>query len=502
VVHGAVAVAEAILAAQTEAEPRITAAERLLTIEPAHEGAWRALMEAHLRRGERAAAMRAYERCGAVLAETAGASPSAETQALLARIHQLAPTPPSPPEPATRAEGRGARLGVMPFRSLDPNQDQELSVGLAEEITTALSRFRWMFLVSSTSLAALAGEPREGSPRWQELALDFLLEGTVQRSAGQVRVLARLLDLRAAGEVIWAHRFDRTATDILTLQDEIAAETVARVDPELLLRAGRRAAARPPRNPTAYDLLLRAIPAVYRLEQAGFQAAGDTLARAVALDPDYAAAHAWLAYWHLFLVGQGWAENPGAAMTRAGELAERAVALDPSDARALTIAGHVRAFLRRSLDEAIDLHERALSLNPNLPLAWVFSGMAQSYAGRHEEAIRRIGRARRLSPFDPHAFFFDMALMIPHLMRGEYTTVVELGRRATSLNPIFSSTQKGYLSALGYLGRAEEATVVRERLLRLEPAFCLREAMARSPLLGEADRMRYVEGLRRAGLPE
>jgi tetratricopeptide (TPR) repeat protein len=187
---------------------------------------------------------------------------------------------------------------------------------------------------------------------------------------------------------------------------------------------------------------------------------------------------------------------------RARQLAERAVALDPSDARALTIAGHVRAFLHHQVDEAIQLHERALSLNPNLSLAWMFSGMAQSYAGHHEEAIRRIHKARRLSPFDPHSFAFDMALMIPHLARGEYQIAMELGRRATALNPGFSSTQKGYLSALGHLGRTEEQAVVRERLLRLEPSFSVREALLRSPLLREDDRLRYAEGLRLAGLPE
>jgi len=189
-------------------------------------------------------------------------------------------------------------------------------------------------------------------------------------------------------------------------------------------------------------------------------------------------------------------------MATAGGLADRAVILDATDARALTIAGHVRAFLRHQPQEAISLHERALALNPNLPLAWVFSGMANSYAGNHEEAIRRIHHARRLAPFDPHSFFFDMALMIPHLARGEYETVVDLGRRATLLNPTLSSTQKGYLSALGHIGQSEEQAVVRARLLGLEPAFTVSEALLRSPYLCERDRLLCAQGLRSAGLPE
>ena len=502
VARRAVALAEAVLAEQNEPGAIVAAAERLLAIERSHEGAWRALMQANLRRGERAAAIEAYERCKAALIETASMAPSAETQTLFAKIQQTALGRRAKPWAASRPDEQGIRLGVMPFRSVDPGRPEELSIGLAEEITIALSRFRWISLISCLSLSQLAGEPFHGSPRWQALDIDALLDGTVQRGSGRVRVTVRLLDMRAAGEVIWASRFDRAAGDILTLQDEIAAETAAQIDPELLLREGRRVASQPPRDARAYDLLLRAIPAVYRLEEAEFRAAGEALAAAAALDPDYASVHAWWAFWHLSLLGQGWASDAVAAMARAGQLADRAVALDPSDARALTIAGHVRAFLHRQLDEAIQLHERALSLNPNLSLAWVFSGMAQSYAGHHEEAIRRIHRARRLSPFDPYSFVFDMALMIPHLARGEYEMVVELGRRATGLNPALSSTQKGYLAALGHLGRTEEQEMVRERLLRLEPGFSVREALLRSPLVREQDRRRYAEGLRLAGLPE
>ena len=501
VVQRAVGLAETVLAAQQDPAGIVAAAERLLRIERAHEAAWRALIQAYLTRDERFLARDAYDRCSAVLAEAAVA-PSAELQALFTRIRGRTPPRPAQPNFAERAEPQSIRLGVMPFRSLDPAAPDELGIGLAEEITTALSRFRGLSLISSLSLATLSGEPVRESPRWQALDVDALLEGTVQRSATRVRVMVRLLDIRDGGEVIWARRFDRPTGDLLTLQDEIAAETAAQVHPELLLREGRRAASHPPQDPKAHDLLLRAIPAMFRLDEAGIRAAGETLEAAAMRDPNYAPVQAWWAYWHAFMVGQGWADNPANAMRRAGELAERAVTLDPSDARGLSIAGHVRAFLHRDPAAAIQLHQQALSLNPCLPIAWVFSGMAHSYAGNHDEGIRRIAHARRLSPFDPLSSVFDMALMIPHLARGEYEMVVDLGRRATALNPKLSSTQKGYLAALGHLGRTDEQAVVRERLLLLEPGFCIRDALARSPLLRDDDRARYAEGLRRAGLPE
>jgi DNA-binding SARP family transcriptional activator len=488
----------------TDAAATLAAAERLLAIDRTHEGAWRAIMATHALLGERAAAIDAYGRCAAALAEVADVAPATETQALLAAIRADAKaadrTRAAAPAPAL-TRGHGARIGVVPFRALEPPGDESLAFGLAEEITAALSRFRWIVVIASISIAKLADEPLSGL-RWQELNLDFLLKGTVLRGRDRARISVQLLDVRAGGEVAWAGRFDREAADILTLQDEIAAATVAQIDPELLLREGRRAATRPASNVTAYDLVLRAIPAIYRLEPTAFRAAGELLAQAVALDPDYAAAHAWWACWHLFQVGQGWAKDAAAAMARAGELATRAITLDSSDARALAIAGHVRAYLHHRVDEAMELHERALSLNPNLPLAWALSGIAHTYAGLHEEAIRRIHHARELSPHDPHGFFFDMALMMPHLLRRDFETVVELGRRALALNPALTSTYKGMLAALGHLGRADAAYATRVQLLALDSTVRIRDTVARTPLARAEDRALYAEGLRRAGLPD
>jgi TolB-like protein/DNA-binding SARP family transcriptional activator len=510
-------VGETILAAQYGPEAVVEAAERLLAVDPGHEGAWRAMIRARLDTGDRVAAVAALDRCRGALARLGGLAPPADLVATIAELRRPAgqqsepasasvpygmtssPGGPSNPLGQTRREG-GLRLGVMPMRSLDGPGDDPLSLGLAEEITTALSRFRWISCIASTSLATLAAEPYHGK-LWERLDLDFLLDGTVQRSDGRVRIMSRLLDMRENGAVIWAHRFDRQITDILALQDEIAAETVAQVDPELLLLEGDRASSRPRSpDPAAYELMLRAIPPIYRLEQTGFLAAGDMLKEAIAIDPSHAASHAWLAYWHMFLVGQGWADDPVMASVRGGVLADRAVTLDPGDARGLTMSGHVRAFLGKRPEEGIALHQRALSLNPNLPMAWALCGQAHSYLGRHDEAIECITQAQRLSPFDPHCFFFDTALMMPHLLKHDHETALRAGRRAVELNPGFSSSYKGVISILGHLGREDEAAELLARLLILEPRFTLDDAIIRSPMQRPDDLAHYAEGLRRAGL--
>ena len=125
----------------------------------------------------------------------------------------------------------------------------------------------------------------------------------------------------------------------------------------------------------------------------------------------------WYAVWHIFLVGQGWSDDPAASLQQAGLLAERAILLDPQDAKALTIAGHVRAFLYRRPQEGLALHDKALAVNPNLAMAWALSGAAHLYQGNIEEAEKRISRYKRLSPLDPHAFFYDTLFIVISLLK-------------------------------------------------------------------------------------
>jgi DNA-binding SARP family transcriptional activator/TolB-like protein len=532
-------IAESILKDELEPDAAIAAAQRLLTIDRSHEGAWRSLMKAHAARGERGLAVQAYDRCRAVLADMLDAAPSVETQKLLNEIRgpshsrlplrppqpveptepQAAPQPadaapvepplpvadvlPSPRKREPVAARGGAHIGVMPFRLVGmPDEDAHLAPGLADEITNALSRFRWMFIVSSNSLGRFAADNRDEAAIRREFGLDFLLDGSVQRAGSKIRISLRLLDLRANNQIVWARRFDRETSDLLSLQDEIAAEVVAQIDPEILLIEARRSSSRAAVDATAYDYMLRSIPLIGRMEHDAFVQAGEYLSRAIALEPDYAAAYAWYAYWHVFYVGQDWSDNPKATMEKAGELAERAIVLDPFDARGLTISGHVRAFLHRRLREAMALHERALSLNPNLAMAWALSAVTHAYAGDPEEAERRNNRYKKLSPLDPHAFFFDAFFVLIHLMKRDYETAVEVGRSVSQLNPAFTATYKPYLAALGHLHRDQEAAIVRRRLLALEPDFTIERFMATNPMERDSDKMHYAEGLRLAGIRE
>jgi DNA-binding SARP family transcriptional activator/TolB-like protein len=540
---GARLLGEAVLREQNDPEAMIAAAHQLLAVDRAHEGAWRALMRAHAKRGERGLAIQSYERCRATLADQLDAQPSQETQRLLAEIRSAGATAPVPAtparadsplarkgerrgetvpvprldppqggttarrshaEPAAGSLEEGARIGVPPLLLLHGSMEEDASLctGLADEITTALARFRWMHTISSAALAHFASHSRDEAAMRRAFRLDFLLDGTIQRTAEGLRISLRLMDLHAGNQVVWSSRFDRPAEDKLALQDEIAGEVTAQIYREILLIEGRRAGARALPGASAYELLLCALPLFGRCDRALFLRAGEWLREAVDRQPDSAPAHACSAYWHVLLQAQGWSADLAASMAEAGHLAERAITLDPSDAVALTVAGHLRGLLFRQARVAMPLHERALSLNPNLAMAWNLSGVAFTNLGDLVEAERRLQRYKRLAPLHPEAFFFDTALVTLALLKGDHEAAVAAGRDVTAVYPGYGEALKPFLAALGHLGRRQEAAGTLERLLALQPGFTVAGWLAECPLEQAEQRAHFATGLRLAGVAE
>ena len=506
-------VGETLLTEQGSPEALIVVAQQLLSIDRAHEGAWRALMRAHAERGERGMAIQSYDRCRAVLADLLDATPSSETQGLLAEIRtgrtesrppaSLQPPPAVRPEPRAASPRVGAKLGVLPLTLVGTDETEaHLGLGLAEEITLAMQKVRWLFLVSSGSLAHFVQQGRDDTGLRRTFGLDFVLDGLVQRVGRRLRVTLRLVDLRDGGQIVWARRFDRQTSDLLTLQEEIAAEVTAQIDPEILAIESRRAAQRPGSESTAYDLMLRALPGLSRLEREHFMQSGQWLRQAISLESGSAAPCAWYACWLGLLVSQGWAKDCDAAVNDAAHHAERAITLDPQDANGLTIAGHVRAFLQWRILEGIALHERALALNPNLAMAWALSGLAHLYLGDWEEGERRLLRYKQLSPTDPCAFHYDTGFSLVALGKRDYEAAIIAGRCVSEMNPAFSVACESYLAALGFLGYTEEAAVVRRRLLAINPDFRIESALRNHPFARAEDREHFARGLRLAGVTE
>lgn len=382
---------------------------------------------------------------------------------------------------------RGVVIGVTALHAV--GGDSELAFAVAEELATSLGRIRGVSVVSRV-------KPMTGV---NETGLDFRVEGSMQRLGERVRVAVRLVEM-PSGVVCWSSHFDYEHDDMFHIQQDVAALVAAGLEPELPTISGERMRRTGNVDEGAYVLLLRAISLIHLLDRRSFNEAGGLLSRVIELEPDYSSAYSWLALWHVFLVGQGWARDPRASIARAGEVAEHAVMLDPNDARGLTIAGHVRAFLNRRLDEALPLHERALAINPSLPLAWHLSGVAQAYKGNLDEARRRIEHCRRLAPRDPHSFFADGAAIIVELLSRQHEIAADIGRKVTQLHPRFSAAYKPYLAALGHLGEEREASVVHRRLLQLEPDFNLKTFRMNAPFARREHMEHYSAGLTLAGV--
>ena len=415
-------------------------------------------------------------------------------------------TPPgngdAPPLPV-RAEDpsgqEGWRIAVLPFRSLGTPLDSGLSLSMAEEISAAMARFRMPRLTATGSFWDGDGPASDALARARTYNLDYVISGTIQASGNRVRVTVTLLDVGMEFEVIWASRFEGTTNDLFTLQDTIASQTVAQIDPELLQRHQFRGESARTPNAAAHQAVLTAIQGIYRPDRGRFLAARDLLMRATELDPNYAAAHAWLAYWYIMGIGQGWFDNPAEAGKLGGTAAERAVVLDPMDARGLTIAGHVKAYLLHDVEAALALHQRAIAMNPNLPIAWTLSSFAHIYNGDHEVAIKHATTGLTLSPSDPHVFFVEHAASMANLFLGNYKKADEFAISVLERKPGHVSGYKVRLAILGYLENHEEAKLCMGKLKSIEPSVTVDSIVSRPPLR-EHDREAYRQGLRLGGL--
>ena len=505
-------VAEVLLreAGDIGSEETIAAAQRLIKIDRAHEGAWRALMRAHAERGERGIAIQAYERCRAVLSDLMDAAPSPETQRLLGEVrsgHVITPpvrvfVPELPPEPRPMPVREGARIGVLPLQAVGGHEESaRLAEGVTAEITSDLARFRSLILVS-TEAVARAAETGEGAALRNRLGIDFVLGGSLQRLGERLRVSVQLRALGEGGHIVWGRHFDREGSDLLSLQDEVAAAIAAQVEPQILLEESRRAQSIPVERAGAYELVMRAMPATVRLEREEFLYAGQLLRQAIEEAPGFAAAHSWLATWQILHVSQGWAEDKAEAQEAAAAHAERAIALDPQDARSFASAGMVRALLERRPREALALYNRAIAHNPYYAPSYALAALAQLYIGNIGEADRLGAVYKQLSPDDPHAFIYDEVFAETALIRSDYTLAAAAGRAASEMNPRFASACHAYLAALGHLDEEQEATIIRRRLLALQPHFTVELFLADSPYQRPEDREIFAVGLRRAGVPE
>jgi DNA-binding SARP family transcriptional activator len=491
----------------SSAERRAAVARRVIGFDPTHEGAARALMRALADMGERAQALREYERCRDALRTVLDVEPSSETRALHDALRMFN----APAVPVTRqaagsqapdkrrapvAAGARARLRVkvLPFQA-DAAHAERLALRLSQEIADGLARFRWFDVIAPAVFQ-----------RWQEPDaaaagrddLHYVVEGSLTGDELRMQLSVRLLDVTDEPRPVWSERFDLAAGMLDQVNALVVAPVVARIDPVILFIEGQ---ARRPRNLGADGLVFRAIPLMYSMERDKYEEAGRLIGRALDADPTNANVLAWAAYWQVWHVGQGWACDPGAAFATAQDLAVRAIRIDPENAEALGIYAHICAFLDKDFESAMHYFDRALRFNPNLAFVWALSAPTCCYIGQPDLALQRLDRYRDLAPTDPLFPLWEHLYAIAYTFKGDYEKAVSIGRRSAKANPDFINGYKPLIAALGHLGRHEEAAPYIEKLLSLEPGFTVASFGRVYPFRNPADRERYMQGLALAGVP-
>jgi DNA-binding SARP family transcriptional activator/Tfp pilus assembly protein PilF len=500
--------------AQSKADLKLKVSNfrRLIAFDPTHEGASRALMRALAELGERAQALREYERCRNALRKALDVEPSPETRALANAIRTFSgrdgeaasgtTTSTSPRDSAKAqlapAHRRRLRVGVLSFLATRERDDQNLAFSLSQEIAAGLARFRWFDVIAPASLA------RKPSARLSEdilrqKELDYVVDGALSGDGRRFEISVRLLDVTQSACPVWSDRFELSIDELHRLDERVTARIVGRIDPVILFIEGQ-----PKRRKQqgGTGLLLRAMPLMHSMERGKYEQAGELINRALKEDPDNAMILAWAAHWQVYHVGQGWSPNPRRAFTTAQRYALSAIRLDPENAEALGIYGHICSFLDKDFDSALHYFERALRLNPNLAFVWALSALTYCYIGQPDVALQRLERHRDLTPIEPYPALFDNPYTIAYLIKRDYEQAAVFGRRVAKTRPEFVNGYKPLIAALGHLGRREEAKDYVEKLLSLEPGFTVERFGEVYPFKHASDREHYMMGLRLAGVPE
>jgi TolB-like protein/cytochrome c-type biogenesis protein CcmH/NrfG len=389
-------------------------------------------------------------------------------------------------------------IAVLPFTNLSGEPEQEyFSDGISEDIIMALSKLRWFFVIARNSSFIYKGKAVHMNQIAEELGVRYVLEGSVRKSGDRIRITAQLNDV-ATGSHLWAERYDREIADVFAVQDEITENIVAAIEPQLYAAESFRAQRKPPDSMDAWDLVMRALSHYWRVTRQDNVVAQALLEKAIAIDPNYGQALGLLATSYMFAAHMGWIDM-ATALPIAERAALAAVRADSEDAWAHNALGHVYLFARRFEDSLAEF-ETALRLNPSFALAQGYYGLSLSYSGRWQDADAAARRALRLSPRDPYSAVYMGIAAYAQFLGENYQEAIRLSREALRQRSDFVGAHRVLTSAAGMAGERELAGTAMQELRRAQPNISLAWIATYMPIKQDADRERYLEGFRRAGL--
>jgi len=387
-------------------------------------------------------------------------------------------------------------IAVLPFVNMSDDPKQEyLSDGITENIITGLSKIPRLFVIARNSTFFFKGKGVKAQQVAEELGVRYVLEGSVQRSGNRVRITSQLIDA-LTGNHLWAERYDRDLKDIFAVQDEITMKILTSMRVKLT-EGEQDLRGKPPRNLEAYLKLLQAQEYIQRFNIEGNIMGKQLAEEAVALDPEYARAYTTLASAHMMDVWLGSSKSPKESLDKAVELTQKAISLDPKDSRNHALIGYLYA-MKRDYDKAIAEGEKAVALDPGGADAHAWLGQSLNYADKPKEAIPLFEKAIRHNPNGPTWYFLNFGHS--YRLTGQYQDAITQYRRALRVAPNNIMAHIGLAATYSLLGSDEEARAETAEVIRINPKFSLESFAKTLPLKNQAQIDRYIEALRKAGL--
>ena len=394
-------------------------------------------------------------------------------------------------------------IAVLPFQNMSGDPEQEyFADGMVEEITTAISRLPWLFVIARNSSFTYKGQTIDVKQVGRELGVRYVLEGSVRKAGQRVRITGQLIDT-TTGAHIWADRFDSALDDIFALQDQVASSVVGAIEPKLRQSEIERTARKPTESLDAYDLFLRALAQAYVYTEQAISEAISLSQRSLAIDSSYAPAAALIGWCRLAQRVQGWGAVSDIDVTRSVSLAREAIEAAKEDSEPLWRAAFTISAFAGDHVAAATAIDRALVVNPNSAGAWMARGWVYCYQRQPIPAIAAFERALRLSPLDPRSFHITAGRALAHIVAGQYNEAIEWADRSLSELPRYGPAIRTKVVAYAQMGRIGEAQALLARMIELQPRLTIAGFRSYAATNFPPELLSiYTDGLRKAGLPE
>jgi adenylate cyclase len=394
-------------------------------------------------------------------------------------------------------------IAVLPFQNMSGDPEQEyFADGIVEDIITALSRFRQLFVIARNSTFVYKGRAIDVKQVGRELGVRYVLEGSIRKSGNRVRITGQLIDA-ATGAHLWADRFDGALEDVFDLQDQVTTNVVGAIAPKLEDAEIERIKRKPTESLDAYDLYLRGVACFRHYNnREQLREAQRLFHKAIERDPEFAAPYGMAAWCYVPLRALGWISDFAQDAADATRLAEGAAKFGKDDAVALCGAGFAMANFIGDLDRGATLMDRARTLNSNLAAAWMGSGWISVRLGEPELGLERLKHAMRLSPFDPRNYVIYGATAAAHFFAGRYDEASSWADKAERERSHYATGPLFAAASHAQAGRFAEAHNALARLHLIDPGLRLSNLKDWIALRRPQDLTRFEDGLRKAGLPE